>query len=102
MTVGAQGTRAVLVVEDSGPGIPTDERARLFDRFRRATDEPGGAGLGLAIADAVVRTTAGRWRVDESPLGGALMEVSWRRGTGPARRPRPDGSADEFSGRRPG
>jgi signal transduction histidine kinase len=92
VTVGAQGARALLVVEDSGPGIPTGERARLFDRFRRATAEPGGAGLGLAIADAVVRTTAGRWRVDESPLGGALMEVSWRRGPGPAKPD--DNSAD--------
>ncbi len=88
VTAGANGARALLVVEDSGPGVPVDERARLFDRFRRATDTPGGAGLGLAIADAVVRTTAGRWRVGESSLGGALMEVSWRRGAAPG------GSAD--------
>ncbi|HVX19940.1 MAG TPA: HAMP domain-containing sensor histidine kinase [Acidimicrobiales bacterium] len=87
VSVGAQGTRAVLVVEDSGPGIPPDQRDRLFDRFRRATDHPGGAGLGLAIADSVVRTTAGRWRVADSALGGALMEVSWRRGTGPPKAP---------------
>ncbi|HEX3946860.1 MAG TPA: HAMP domain-containing sensor histidine kinase, partial [Acidimicrobiales bacterium] len=87
ISVGPQGTRAVLMVEDSGPGIPDGERSRLFDRFRRATDHPGGAGLGLAIADSVVRTTAGRWRVDTSPLGGALMEVSWRRGAGPPTSP---------------
>jgi len=84
VSVGTQGNRAVLVVEDSGPGIPADQRDRLFDRFRRATDHPGGAGLGLAIADSVVRTTGGRWRVADSVLGGALMEVSWRRGPGPA------------------
>jgi signal transduction histidine kinase len=70
--------RAVLRVEDDGPGIPPTQRAILFDRFRRATDAPGGAGLGLAIADSVVRSTGGRWRVDDSPMGGASMEVSWR------------------------
>lgn len=87
VSVGASGGRAVLRVEDSGPGIPLAERARLFDRFRRATSQPGGAGLGLAIADSVVSATGGRWRVDDSPLGGALMEVSWRRSGPPARPP---------------
>ncbi len=74
----AAGGRAVLRVEDNGPGIPAGRRASLFDRFRRATDTPGGAGLGLAIADSVARSTGGRWRVGDSPLGGASMEVSWR------------------------
>jgi len=76
--VGRAGQRVVLAVEDSGPGIPEAERAGLFDRFRRGTDQAGGHGLGLAIADAIVRTTAGRWCVESSPsLGGARMEVSW-------------------------
>ena len=47
--------RVRLTVDDAGPGIPEDERARIFDRFHRATDATGGAGLGLAIADAIVR-----------------------------------------------
>jgi signal transduction histidine kinase len=79
VSAGVRGGRVALVVEDSGPGIPPEERPLLFDRFRRASDRAGGAGLGLAIADAVVRTTGGRWRVADSPLGGAWMEVSWRR-----------------------
>jgi len=33
----------------------------------------------LAIADSIVRSTAGQWRLGESGLGGALFEVSWRR-----------------------
>jgi signal transduction histidine kinase len=78
VTATASGGRAVLRVEDDGPGIPAAQRDALFDRFRRATDTPGGAGLGLAIADSVVRSTGGRWRVDDSPLGGASMEISWR------------------------
>lgn len=77
VVVGRAGNRAVLAVEDSGPGIAPEDRDRIFDRFRRGTDEPGGHGLGLAIADSVVRSTGGRWRITESPAGGARMEVSW-------------------------
>jgi two-component system, OmpR family, sensor histidine kinase CiaH len=72
------GGRAWLSVEDSGPGIPEDQVARIFDRFHRASSKPGGAGLGLSIADSVVRATGGHWRVTRSPdLGGAWFEVSW-------------------------
>ncbi|HEY3649515.1 MAG TPA: HAMP domain-containing sensor histidine kinase [Streptosporangiaceae bacterium] len=76
--VRAQGSRASLTVEDSGPGIPEAERPLLFDRFHRATEHRSGAGLGLAIGDSIVRSTGGRWHVGDSPLGGALMAVSWR------------------------
>src|SRR3989442_485444 len=71
--VAAEGNRIKLVVDDSGPGIPADQRGEIFDRFRRATDQPGGAGLGLAIADAVVRATNGRWEVGTSTARGARM-----------------------------
>jgi len=76
--VRAQGSRVSLTVEDSGPGIPEAERPHLFDRFHRATEHGSGAGLGLAIGDSIVRSTGGRWHVGDSPLGGALMSVSWR------------------------
>jgi len=52
--VGRIGPRVVLAVEDTGPGIPLAERERLFDRFRRGTNQAGGHGLGLAMADSVV------------------------------------------------
>jgi len=76
--VRAQGSRVSLVVEDNGPGIPEADWPRLFDRFHRATERGTGAGLGLAIGDSIVRSTGGRWHVGGSPLGGALMSVSWR------------------------
>jgi signal transduction histidine kinase len=76
--VRAQGNRVSLTVEDSGPGIPEAARARLFDRFHRANERGPGAGLGLAIGDSIVRSTGGRWHIGDSPLGGALMSVSWR------------------------
>ncbi|HYB15941.1 MAG TPA: HAMP domain-containing sensor histidine kinase, partial [Streptosporangiaceae bacterium] len=78
IAVRAHGSRVTLTVEDSGPGIPSSERPRLFDRFHRATDDGAGAGLGLAIGDSIVRSTGGRWQIGDSPLGGALMAVSWR------------------------
>jgi signal transduction histidine kinase len=82
ITVTVEGNRVVLAVDDSGPGIAPEERSKLFDRFHRATDEGNGAGLGLAIADAVVRATGGEWRVGQGDLGGAHMEVRWHRSPG--------------------
>jgi signal transduction histidine kinase len=80
VNVGVDGNRVRLVVEDSGPGIPDEERSKIFDRFHRAEAQGGyGSGLGLAIADAVVRHTHGRWEVNTSGLGGARMAVSWPR-----------------------
>jgi signal transduction histidine kinase len=77
VSVGVAGNRSVLAVEDSGPGIADEQRERLFDRFSRVSREPGGHGLGLAIADSVVRSTGGRWRIGRAAAGGARMEVSW-------------------------
>jgi signal transduction histidine kinase len=95
--VRAQGNRVSLTVEDSGPGIPAEDRPRLFDRFHRATEHGPGAGLGLAIGDSIVRSTGGRWQVGDSPLGGALMTVSWKH-TQPHRPPAPRFSASGVSG----
>lgn len=85
LSVGVEGNRVKLIVEDSGPGIPDEERAKIFDRFHRAVDQGYGSGLGLAIADAIVRHTHGRWEVNTSELGGARMAVSWPRVLGSAR-----------------
>jgi two-component system, OmpR family, sensor histidine kinase CiaH len=79
MAVAPDRGRVVLTVDDSGPGIPEAERSRVFDRFHRATDARSGAGLGLAIGDAIVRATGGQWRIGTSPSGGARLSVSWPR-----------------------
>jgi two-component system sensor histidine kinase TctE len=44
-----EGGSALLVVEDSGPGIPPDKRALVFNRFVRLDDKTPGSGLGLAV-----------------------------------------------------
>jgi two-component system, OmpR family, sensor kinase len=51
---GGGAPHAELIVTDSGPGIPPEERARVLDRFyRRAGTAPPGSGLGLAIVKAI-------------------------------------------------
>ncbi|MFN2568211.1 MAG: sensor histidine kinase [Candidatus Dormibacteria bacterium] len=80
LSVSSGGGAVRLIVDDSGPGIAPEHRPRIFDRFHRAVEGPGGAGLGLAIADAVVRATGGRWEVGTSPAGGARMAVTWPAG----------------------
>jgi signal transduction histidine kinase len=84
VTVRAEDGTASLSVEDSGPGVPIEERQRIFDRFHRSIETPAGSGLGLAIADAIVRSSRGRWQVGSSPAGGAAFTVTW-----PAARRRP-------------
>lgn len=75
----AEGTEACLAVADSGPGIAADEVPRLFERFyrgdaSRSPDTPG-AGLGLAIAHAIVRAHSGRITVASRPGAGATFTV---------------------------
>lgn len=80
VTVACTANHVALTVADDGPGIPVAERVRLFDRFHRIDETGGqGAGLGLAIADAIVRSTHGRWTVSDSNLGGASMTITWAR-----------------------
>jgi two-component system sensor histidine kinase KdpD len=60
-----------LEVSDAGPGIPREERERIFGKFERLGDDGSGTGLGLAIARAATHAQGGQLRVEDSPLGGA-------------------------------
>ena len=57
------GREVVLVISDSGPGIPADQQTKVFDRFTRLdparSRQQGGTGLGLAIAQAIARRHGG-------------------------------------------
>ena len=74
----AAGTELALEVADEGGGIPPEALERIFDRFARAdparSRSQGGAGLGLAIVDALVRAHGGRCEaVNRS--GGAVFTL---------------------------
>jgi signal transduction histidine kinase len=65
-----------LQVDDAGPGIPSGERERVFDRFyRRANDDAAGTGLGLAIVRSVAARHAASVALATSPLGGLRATV---------------------------
>lgn len=66
-----------LTVADSGPGIPEEERAKIFDRFYRAIQSRSmpGSGLGLAIVKQVIVRHGGTIAVEDSDDGGTLMRV---------------------------
>ena len=71
----------LLVVEDSGPGIPAEHLPHIFDRFYKAdvartgTAVRSGSGLGLSIARAIVRRHGGRVAASSGLLGGARLEL---------------------------
>lgn len=73
------GDEVELTVDDDGPGIPPDQRERVFDRFVRLDEararDAGGSGLGLAIVKEVVAAHGGTVVVSSSPLGGARFTV---------------------------
>ncbi len=68
-----EGNEAILEVEDTGPGIPASERARVFDRFYRGgTAAEGGTGLGLAIVRRIAERHQGRAELLEGAGGRGL------------------------------
>lgn len=69
------GDAASVRIVDHGPGVPADERERIFDRFRRGDDARGraGSGIGLAIVRQVAAAHRGTVTVDETPGGGATF-----------------------------
>ena len=72
-SVRAEGKRLVIEVCDRGPGVPADERERIFEPFH--TGKTQGTGLGLAIARRVVDLHRGTIAVDDAPGGGARFRV---------------------------
>jgi two-component system OmpR family sensor kinase len=81
-------------IADTGPGIPSEERDRVFERFYRVDQSrnrhTGGAGLGLAIAREVLALFKGTIRVEKSSAQGTTVEIRL-----PGRRQRPE---DGFAG----
>ncbi|MBM2614925.1 HAMP domain-containing histidine kinase [Actinoplanes sp. LDG1-06] len=73
------GGAVELTVDDDGPGIPEDQRERVFERFVRLDEararDAGGSGLGLAIVREIVTAHGGTVSASPSELGGARFTV---------------------------
>ena len=73
------GTNYVVIeVADSGPGIVPGDEARIFEKFYRAAtvNNSHGAGLGLAIAEGIMRAHGGQISVANQPGGGAIFRLT--------------------------
>jgi len=73
------GEEIVIRVLDSGPGVPDEALAKIFEPFYRLDDarnrQTGGAGLGLSIADRAIRLHGGQLRASNRKEGGLEVEI---------------------------
>ena len=73
------GDQVALTIEDEGPGIPNEQRARVFELFHRAIqgdEQPAGTGIGLAIVKGMVEANEGTVEAIEPPSGrGAAIRM---------------------------
>jgi two-component system sensor histidine kinase ChvG len=78
VTIAERESWAVVIIDDSGPGIPEGHRERVFQRFftyRPADAQREHVGLGLAIAKQIVESYGGGISASNRPGGGASFEV---------------------------
>lgn len=83
LAASADGTRAVVRVNDRGPGVPAALRERIFEPFYRlpgASEREGGVGLGLALVKSIVERHGGQVRCEDRPGGGASFVIELPRG----------------------
>jgi signal transduction histidine kinase len=81
LTLLMDGDVPTLQVDDAGPGIPAEERERVFDRFyRRASGDEPGTGLGLAIVRSVAERHGARVLLGTSKAGGLRATVRFEGG----------------------
>ncbi|HEX2081221.1 MAG TPA: HAMP domain-containing sensor histidine kinase, partial [Longimicrobium sp.] len=82
-------------VEDEGPGVPAEDRVRIWEPYRRlerdAESATGGSGIGLAVVRDLVELHGGRVWVEDAPAGGArfVVEIPGAAYAGPAGDPAP-------------
>ena len=66
--------RVTLRIEDNGPGIPAEQRERVFERFYRLHDDgPGGSGLGLPIVREIAAASRASVQLSDAPRGTGLV-----------------------------
>ncbi len=78
LSLQADGNHAVIRVCDRGPGVPPEQRERIFEPFYRlpgASERDGGAGLGLALVKSITTRHGGSVRCEARPGGGACFVI---------------------------
>jgi two-component system, OmpR family, sensor histidine kinase KdpD len=66
-----------LRVADTGPGVPDDRKATMFEPFQRLDDtSTGGLGLGLAVASGLADAVGARIAAEDTPVGGLTMVLT--------------------------
>ncbi|MFS2020814.1 sensor histidine kinase [Massilia sp. CT11-108] len=73
--VAPDGGDVLVTVTDNGPGIPEADRARVFERFVRATDQGEGCGLGLAIVRDIVAQHGGTVELQDARPRGLRVAI---------------------------
>ncbi|WP_454254316.1 ATP-binding protein [Pseudomonas sp. Marseille-Q8238] len=64
-----------LSVEDDGPGVPVDQRARILQRGERLDTQHEGQGIGTAVVKDIIESFGGELLLEDSDLGGAAFRV---------------------------
>jgi signal transduction histidine kinase len=80
VTIGRNGEQPVLSVEDTGPGMSEQQRARAFDPYTTDRGGRGGTGLGLAIVARLVATDHGTAVLHPAPGGGLRVVIEMQPG----------------------
>ncbi|GAB0116131.1 response regulator [Acidisoma sp. 7E03] len=76
ITAASEGDDYVIMIEDSGPGVPKELQERVFEPFFTTKPIGTGTGLGLAIAYMVVQAHKGSIAIGPSALGGAAFKIT--------------------------
>ncbi|MBV6825093.1 ATP-binding protein [Pseudomonas sp. PD9R] len=64
-----------LCVEDDGPGVPPDQRARILQRGERLDRQHPGQGIGLAVVKDIIESYSAKLTLGDSPMGGAAFRI---------------------------
>jgi signal transduction histidine kinase len=80
LSLAREGGQVLLRVCDRGPGVPADQRERIFEPFYRlpgASERTGGVGLGLALVRSIAQRHGAQVHCEDRAGGGACFVVSW-------------------------
>jgi signal transduction histidine kinase len=75
LIVERRGEQVAATVADEGPGIAEADQERIFERYERVDDSPGGIGLGLAISRRLARAMGGEIELKSAPGSGARFTL---------------------------